>query len=359
MTKPRARDLGLRFDGAPGPLNAITDVGGVGVGLTTLIEEARPGVHKGLCTGVTAVVPRLNARDLSPVWAGLHSFNGNGELTGSHWIRDGGWFLGPVLLTNTHSVGIAHHAAIRWLVSRHAEEFERLHQWVLPVVGETYDGILNDILAQSLTEAHVLAALDGAASGPVAEGNTGGGAGMIAYEFKAGTGTASRRVSAAGGDWTLGALVQANHGTRDWLEVSGRPVGREMREDLLHERERGSIIVVIATDCPLSPLQLDRLARRAGLGIGRNGTKGGNGSGDIFLAFTTANPFPVPAEAPAMLNLRVLNDAHIDPLFEAAVQAVEEAVVNAMVAAEDRVALKPAGRIVRAINTHRLRALIG
>ena len=156
-----------------------------------------------------------------------------------------------------------------------------------------------------------------------------------------------------------GAQVKANHGTRDWFEVSGRPVGREMREDLLHEREQGSIIVVIATDCPLSPLQLDRLARRAGLGIGRNGTKGGNGSGDIFLAFTTANPFPVPGEGPAMLELRVLNDAHIDPLFEAAVQAVEEAVVNAMVAAEDRVAVKPAGRLVRAIDTDRLRALIG
>jgi L-aminopeptidase/D-esterase-like protein len=357
MTRPRARELGLAFTGTPGFLNAITDVPGVGVGLTTILEDARPGVHRGLCTGVTAILPRLGATELRPVWAGLHCFNGNGELTGSHWIRDGGWFMGPVLLTNTHSVGIAHHAAIRWLIRRHSDAFADRHLWALPVVGETYDGKLNDINAQAITEEHVLAALDGAASGPVAEGNVGGGAGMIAYGFKAGTGTASRRV-AAGGDWTLGVLVQANHGVRDWLQIGGVPVGRRLRDDLLLGRETGSIIVVIATDCPLLPHQLDRLARRATLGIGRNGTAGGNGSGDIFLAFSTANSVPMPSEAPPILNLQALNDSSIDALYEAAVQATEEAVVNAMVAAEDRVAVKPAGQVVRAIDTEALRHLM-
>ena len=357
MTRPRARELGLAFSGTPGPFNAITDVSGVGVGLTTVIEDVRAGVHGGLCTGVSAILPRLGATELRPVWAGLHSFNGNGELTGSHWIRDGGWFMGPVLLTNTHSVGVAHHAAIRWLIRRHPEEFASRHLWALPVVGETYDGKLNDINAQAITEEHVMAALDGATSGPVAEGNVGGGAGMIAYEYKAGTGTSSRRV-ASGGDWTLGLLVQDNHGVRDWLEIGGVPVGRSLRNDLLFGRETGSIIVVIATDCPLLPHQLDRLARRATLGIGRNGTAGGNGSGDIFLAFSTANSVPMPFEAPPVLTLQALNDRMIDPLYEAAVQATEEAVVNAMVAAEDRVAVKPAGQVVRAIDTDALRRLM-
>jgi len=357
MTKPRARALGLAFRGEPGPLNTITDVAGVGVGLATIIEDAREGVHAGLCTGVTAIMPRLGAPTLSPVWAGLHAFNGNGEMTGSHWIRDGGWFLGPVLLTNTHSVGIAHHAAIRWMVRRHPEAFKDHHQWLLPVVAETYDGVLSDINAQGVTEAHVLAALDGATAGSVAEGNVGGGAGMIAYEFKAGTGTASRCV-ASGGDWTLGVLVQANHGVRDWLEVSGVPVGRMLQQDTLLGHDTGSIIVVIATDCPLLPHQLDRLARRATLGIGRNGTAGGNGSGDIFLAFSTANTQGLPASAPSLMSLTALNDLLIDPLYEAAVQATEEAVVNALVAAEDRVAVKPAGRVVRAIATADLIRLI-
>jgi D-aminopeptidase len=357
MTRPRARELGIAFSGTPGPFNAITDVRGVGVGLTTIIEDAKPGVHQGLCTGVTAIVPRLGAAELQPVWAGLHSFNGNGELTGSHWIRDGGWFMGPVLLTNTHSVGVAHHAAIRWLIRQHPDEFKQRHLWALPVVGETYDGTLNDINAQAVTEDHVLAALDAAASGTVAEGNVGGGAGMIAYEYKAGTGTASRRV-AAGGDWTLGVLVQANHGVRDWLEIGGVPVGQVLRHGRQSGRDTGSIIVVIATDCPLLPHQLDRLARRATLGIGRNGTAGGNGSGDIFLAFSIANALPVPASAPDVLNLQALNDRCIDPLYRAAVQATEEAVVNALVAAEDRVAVKPTGQVVPAIDTDALLRLL-
>jgi L-aminopeptidase/D-esterase-like protein len=243
------------------------------------------------------------------------------------------------------------------MIRRYPEEFAQGHLWALPVVGETYDGVLNDINAQAITEDHVLAALDAAVSGPVAEGNVGGGAGMIAYEYKAGTGTASRRV-AAGGDWTLGVLVQANHGVRDWLEIGGVPVGQVLREGRQSGRDSGSIIVVIATDCPLLPHQLDRLARRATLGIGRNGTAGGNGSGDIFLAFSTANTLPLPASAPEVLDLRALNDQCIDPLYQAAVQATEEAVVNAMVAAEDRVAVKPAGTVVPAIDTDALLRLL-
>lgn len=359
MTKPRAREVGLRFEGIPGPLNAITDVAGIGVGMTTLIEPPATGRHGGLCTGVTAIVPRLGSRSLQPVWAGLHSFNGNGELTGSHWIRDGGWFLGPVLLTNTHSVGIAHHAAIRWLVRNHAPELSGRHQWFMPVVGETYDGILNDINAQAITEQHVLAALDTAGSGPVAEGNAGGGTGMVAYDYKGGTGTSSRRVGISDEEYTVGVLVQANHGLREWLTVSGVPVGQVLRDDRLLDRETGSIIVVIATDCPLLPHQLDRVARRGAIGIGRNGTVGGNSSGDIFLAFTTAPSVRIDPEAPVRQTFDTLDDRHLDTIYAAVVQAIEEAVLNAMVAAEDRVAVKPAGQVVKAVDVDRLLEAIG
>lgn len=344
MTKTaRARDLGLRFDGLPGRSNAVTDVPGLTVGFSTVNEEARPGVHRGLCTGVTAIVPRGTSGAITPVWAGLHSFNGNGELTGAHHIRDLGWFMGPVMLTNSHSVGIVSHAVVGWMIERYAEMFERDHMWCLPVVGETYDGVLSDINARGVTEAHARAALAAAASGPVAEGNVGGGAGMIAYEFKGGTGTASRRIEVGGRGYTLGVLVQANHGTRDALEISGVPVGREMRDNLVHPREQGSIIVVIATDAPLLPHQLDRLARRGGIGIGRNGTSGGHSSGDIFLAFSTANPQENPWHAPDVQVLHALKDTHLDAFYIASVQATEEAVVNAMIAAEDRIAVKPAG----------------
>ncbi|WP_299655980.1 P1 family peptidase [uncultured Jannaschia sp.] len=358
MSRRRAREVGLRFEGQPGPLNAITDVAGIGVGMTTLIEAPAPGRHAGLCTGVTAIVPRLGFPTLQPVWAGLHSFNGNGELTGSHWIRDGGWFLGPVLLTNTHSVGIVHHAAIRWLIQNHASELEDRHQWFMPVVGETYDGILNDINAQAITEQHVLAALDTAVSGPVEEGNVGGGTGMIAYEYKGGTGTSSRQVEIVGEDYMIGVLVQANHGMRDWLRVSGIPVGQYLRDDLLLERETGSVIVVIATDCPLLPHQLDRVARRGAIGISQNGTVGGNSSGDIFLAFTTARSMRIDREAPVRQSFDALDDRHLDTIYAASVQAIEEAVVNAMVAAEDRVAVKPPGRMVKAMNVDQLLEII-
>ncbi len=356
--RPRARDLGLHFGGTPGAWNAITDVPGLTVGFATVIEDARPGVHQGLCTGVTAIVPRGTSGALTPVWAGVHSFNGNGELTGSHHIADLGWFLGPVMLTNSHSVGIVSHAVVGWMIDRHREVFARDHMWCLPVVAETYDGVLSDINARGVTEAHARAALDAAASGPLAEGNVGGGTGMIAYEFKGGTGTASRRIEVAGQAYALGVLVQANHGNRDALEISGVPVGRAMREDLLFEREQGSIIVVIATDAPLLPHQLNRLARRGAIGIGRNGTCGGHSSGDIFLALSTANPQENPWHAPDVMALAALKDTHLDAFYTAAVQATEEAVVNAMIAAEDRIAVKPAGHRVRAIDHDRLRALL-
>ncbi|MDF1728811.1 MAG: P1 family peptidase, partial [Sulfitobacter sp.] len=256
-TKPRARDLGLRFSGTPGACNAITDVPGVTVGFSTIIEEAVEGRHKGLCTGVTAILPRGQSGSMQAVWAGLESFNGNGELTGGHHINDLGWFLGPVMITNSHSVGMTSHATVGWMIDRYRDAFEVDHMWCLPVVGETYDGVLNDINARGVQEHHVIEALDSARGGPVSEGNVGGGAGMIAYEFKGGTGTASRKIYVAGTDYCLGVLVQANHGQRDWFEVSGIPVGQEMREDLIFEREQGSIIVVIATDAPLLPHQLN------------------------------------------------------------------------------------------------------
>ena len=337
----RARDLGIRFDGVPGPFNAITDVAGVHVGLTTLIEDApRPGRRKPVRTGVTAIVPHAMATGPMPVWAGVHRFNGNGEMTGTHWIADGGYFSGPVILTNTHAVGIAHHAATGWMIDRHAGYFGGpQHVWAMPVVAETYDGVLNDINARPVTEADVRAALDNARSGPVAEGNTGGGTGMICYQFKGGTGTASRRVTVAGQTHTVGCLVQANHGMRCCLTLQGVPVGRHMPLGAgaagAVERETGSIIGVIATDLPLAPHQLQRVARRGALGIARGGTIGGNGSGDLFLAFSTANQMPMPNAAPDVLAFSMLNDQVLDAVFAAAVQSVEEAVVNSLIAARD------------------------
>jgi D-aminopeptidase len=346
VTKPRARDLGLPFPGEPGPCNALTDVPGVAVGLATIVADGGPQVR----TGVTAILPRSAEPDLVPAWAGRYALNGNGEMTGLHWIDDAGYFNGPICITNTHSVGIVHHAAVRWMIRRYASRFGADHLWAMPVVAETYDGLLNDINGQHVTEADALAALDGARGGPVAEGNVGGGTGMIAYEFKGGTGTSSRRVRVGGSAGVVATLVQANHGVRDWLTILGVPVGRHLREGRLLERERGSVIVVIGTDLPLLPLQLRRLAKRAAIGIGRGGTPGGNNSGDIFLAFGVANPIELPQRGAAAWTLQALNDEFLDPVFEATVQAVEEAVVNAMLAAEDMPTVRPTGRVVRAID---------
>lgn len=350
MSSIRARDLGLPFPGVPGAFNAITDVPGVRVGYTTLLEpEGR------VRTGVTAILPREDGGEPMPVWAGTHAFNGNGEMTGTHWIGDGGYFVGPVCITNTHAVGIVHHACVRWMIDRYGTRFRDHHLWAMPVVAETYDGVLNDINGLHVSEAHARAALDGAASGPVTEGNVGGGTGMIAYEFKGGTGTASRRLSTGGVEGHVGVLVQANHGHREGLTVLGVPVGQHLRDDLVRSREQGSIIVVIATDLPLLPHQLRRLAKRGAIGIGRGGTSGGNSSGDIFLAFSVANPMRLPQFSDAVWSLSALNDEHVDAVYEAAVQGIEEAVINAMVAARDLVALKPAGVVVRGIDHAALR----
>ncbi|WP_448952739.1 DmpA family aminopeptidase [Labrys neptuniae] len=336
--KPRARDLGLPFSGRTGPYNAITDVTDVAVGFTTILEdEPRPGRKRPLRTGVTAIRPHASSPTPIPVYAGLHRFNGNGEMTGTHWIEDGGSFIGPVVITNTHGVGMAHHATVKWMLEHYASTYDSDDfLWIMPVIAETYDGALNDINALALSEADVRAALDNAAGGPVREGNCGGGTGMITYGFKGGTGTASRIVEIDGMPYTIGVLVQANHGQRDWLTIRGVPVGEHLVDGTPASQlqERGSIIVVIATDLPLAPHQLKRLARRGAIGIGRNGTPGGNNSGDIFLAFSTANAKPMLHRAPPRFSIDVLNDEGLDPVYLAAVDSVEEAVVNAMLAAE-------------------------
>lgn len=351
--KPRARDLGLPFLGTPGPFNAITDVPGVTVGFCTLTDPARK-----MRTGVTAILPRPGTTP-QPVWAGHYALNGNGEMTGTHWINDAGYFMGPILITNTHGVGAAHHGATRWMIDRYADYFRTSHAWAMPVVAETYDGVLNDINALHVAPDHANAALNACASGPVAEGSTGGGNGMIAYEFKGGTGTSSRRVPIGGLDYTVAALVQANHGLRPWLTILGRPVGRLISEGTLYSTEMGSIIVILATDAPLSGLSLRQLAKRAAIGIGRGGSPGGNNSGDIFLAFSTANEGPMPQFAPYVLTKQELNIECLDPLYLAAVEAIEEAVVNAMVAGEAVQTVKPTGHVCQALDTTRLREIFG
>lgn len=337
--KPRGRELGLPFTGRTGAHNAITDVAGIGVGFRTIIEnEPRPGRRRPVRTGVTAILPHMDSETPIPVYAGMYRFNGNGEMTGTHWIEDGGYFLGPVVITNTHGVGMAHHATVKWMIDRYASTYQTDDfLWIMPVIAETYDGVLNDINGLHLTETDVRAALDSVAGGAVREGNCGGGTGMIAYGFKGGTGTSSRVLELDGRTYTIGTLVQANHGQRDWLTVAGVPVGKQMLDGTPQSQlaERGSIIVVIATDLPMMPHQLKRLARRAAIGIGRNGTPGGNNSGDIFLAFSTANAHPMAHRAASHLQIEMVNDEPLDPVYMAAVDSVEEAVVNAMLAAED------------------------
>jgi len=334
--RPRARGLGVPFDGDCGALNGITDVPGVEVGTRTLIAgEGTAGSVVGegpVRTGVTAIFPRGLAAPMARVWAGVSAFNGDGEMTGAHWIREGGNFSGPVLLTNTHGVGMAHHAAVKWLIRQPDYETEA-DLWLLPVVAETCDATLNDMNGLHVGESDVIAALEAAKGGAIAEGNVGGGTGMVCYEFKGGTGTASRRFDLGGKAYHLGALVQANFGRRPWLSVRGVPVGRLLPEDSLWSREQGSIIIVVATDAPLLPVQLQRVARRASLGMARTGTVGGSGSGDIFLAFSTARRIEgKPFEA--LPSLAYIPSDLIDPVFAATVEAVEEAILNALIAAE-------------------------
>lgn len=351
-----ARDLGIQFEGETGEYNAITDVPGVTVGYSTIIEGSGPlEVGKGpVRTGVTAILPRPKDQTLKPIWAGTYALNGNGEMTGTHWINDGGYFLSPICLSNTHAVGTVHHSIVKWMLANYKEQYNNEHLWIMPVVAETYDGILNDINGLHVKEEHVLDAIESAKSGKIEQGNVGGGTGMICYEFKGGTGTSSRKVTIDGKEYHIGVLVQANHGTRDWLTVSGVPVGKHLTEDHLYDKEMGSIIVIIGTDIPMLPHQLKRLAKRAAIGIGRSGTPGGNDSGDIFLAFSTANEMEIPQKESALLNMHYINDEMFDPIYEQTVHAVDEAIINAMVAAEDMTTLKPAGKVVKAIDHQKL-----
>jgi L-aminopeptidase/D-esterase-like protein len=330
QTKPRARNLGIPFEGTPGPLNAITDVKGLEVGHTTLISDANP--QKPIRTGVTAILPRgKNSNDL--VFAGWFSLNGNGEMTGTTWVEESGFLEGPVMITNTHSVGVVRDAVIVWCVKRGFQN----QPWSLPVVAETWDGWLNDINGFHVKPEHVFAALDSAKSGPVAEGNVGGGTGMICHGFKGGIGTSSRKLDEKPGGYVVGVLAQCNHGGRQQLRIAGVPVGLELTDEILQRDDVGSIIVVVATDAPLLPHQLKRLARRVSMGLARNGSTSGNGSGDIFIAFSTANPEV--AKPSGIVKLDMLPNDLMNPLFAATIQATEEAIINAMIAAETMVGI--------------------
>jgi L-aminopeptidase/D-esterase-like protein len=331
-TKPRARDLGVPFDGTPGPNNAITDVKAVEVGHTTLISgEGKLVVSKGpVRTGVTAIHPRgKNSNDA--VFAAWFTLNGNGEMTGTTWVDDSGFLNGPVMITNTHSVGVVRDAVIAWKVKHGSPDMEG-YWWSLPVVAETWDGYLNDINGFHVTAEDAFHALDVAHSGPVEEGNVGGGTGMICNDFKGGIGTSSRVLDAKDGGYTVGVLVQCNYGSREQLRIAGINVGREIAEHTIWQTDVGSIIVVLATDAPLIPTQLKRIARKISLGLGRDGSYSGDGSGDIFIAFSTANPGAVSSKG--LHQIAMLPNDSLNPIFLATVQATEEAVINAMVAAE-------------------------
>ena len=332
QTEPRARDLGVPFDGAPGPLNAITDVKGVEVGQTTLISGSGPlkvGIGP-VRTGVTAILPRgHNFKD--SVFAGWFTLNGNGEMTGTTWVEDSGFLDGPVMITNTHSVGVVRDAVIAWRV-KNAPPDDDGYWWSLPVVAETWDGELNDVNGFHVKPEHVFHALDTAKAGSVEEGSVGGGTGMVCNEFKGGIGTSSRVLDSKYGGYTVGVLVQCNYGSRSQLRIAGVLVGREIGDHTVRNDDIGSIIVVVATDAPLIPTQLKRVARRVSLGLGRDGSFSGDGSGDIFIAFSTANPGA--AEPKGVHQLTMLPNQSLNPIFLATVQATEEAVVNAMVAAK-------------------------
>ena len=334
--KPRARDLGIPFDGTPGPFNAITDVKGVDVGYKTLIEgSGKLVIGKGpIRTGVTAIFPKGKG-SLERVFAAWFTLNGNGEMTGTTWVDESGCLGSPVLITNTHSVGIVRDAVIEWYTKR-IKGSDYSGDISLPVVAETWDGFLNDINGFHVKKEHVFEAMESATGGPIKEGNVGGGTGMVVHQFKGGTGTSSRKLEVKDGGYTLGVLVQANYGRRPLLSVAGVPVGKEIT-DLLPlpgkaDADQGSIIVVVATDAPLLPHQLERLVKRVSLGIGVMGGRGGNSSGDIFIAFSTANPEV--SKEDGLAHLEMLPNEKINPLFEAAAAATEESIVNAMIAAE-------------------------
>jgi D-aminopeptidase len=351
---PRARDLGIPFDGAPGPFNAITDVKGVEVGHTTLISghgALKVGIGP-VRTGVTAILPRGKDSN-DAVFAGWFTENGAGEMTGTIWLEDSGFLDGPVMLTNTHSVGVVHDAVIAWKV-RHGVPDEEGYWWSAAVVAETWDGDLNDINGFHVHPEDAFHALDVAHSGVVEEGSVGGGTGMICNEFKGGIGTSSRVLATKAGRYTVGVLVQCNYGAREELRVAGVNVGREIPEHTVRNGDVGSIIVVVATDAPLIPTQLKRVARHVALGLARNGSYGGNGSGDIFLAFSTANPGAISSHG--LRQVMMLPNDSLDPVFLATVQATEEAVINAMVAAKTMTGIND--RTVIALPHDRLREVL-
>jgi D-aminopeptidase len=357
----RARDLGVPFDGTPGPLNAITDVEGVLVGHTTLISgSGKLVVGKGpIRTGVTAVLPRGTASMDRYSFAGWYSQNGNGEMTGTTWVEESGFLEGPVMITNTHSVGVVRDAVIAWRVA-HGPVGPDDDWWSLPVVAETWDGWLNDINGFHVKPEHALNAIDTAHAGAVEEGAVGGGTGMVCNGFKGGIGTSSRKLTDKDGGYTVGVLVQCNYGRRQNLRIAGIPVGREIESEDPYAwlpsdtAELGSIIVVVATNAPLLPHQLKRIARRVSLGIGRTGSIASNGSGDIFIAFSTANPGA--SDIGHLVDLKMVPNGSLNPLFEATVEATEEAIVNAMVAATDMTGIN--GHHVRALPHDQLRAVL-
>ena len=339
--KPRARDIGVQFEGTPGRFNAITDVKGVEVGHSTIIiGSGKNEIGKGpVRTGVTAIFPR--GKKFNPVYANWYSLNGNGEMTGTTWVTESGFLETPIMITNTNSVGVVRDAVLKWFVDTN---WYGNDQWwyTYPVVGETYDGFLNDIYGFHVQEKHVYEAIENAKSGPVAEGNIGGGTGMLTLGFKGGIGTSSRKVKINNKTYTLGAIVQSNFGSKRNLTISGVPIGKELKDTLnlvfnappANKRQEGdgSIIVIVATDAPLFPHQLKRIAHRIPLGIGAVGGRGSNGSGDIFLAFSTANSKAFNRKNSG--TVKTFPNDKISPLFEATVQVVEESIINAMIAAE-------------------------
>ncbi len=339
----RARDLGVPFTGTTGKYNAITDVDGVEVGYSTIISGSGKNiVGRGpVRTGVTAIFPRGKAKKFSPVYANWYSLNGNGEMTGTTWVTESGFLETPVMITNTNSVGVVRDAVLKWYVD--TDWYKGEDRWyTYPVVAETYDGFLNDIYGFHVKEEHVLEAIKNASGGKISEGNIGGGTGMMCLGFKGGTGTASRVISIKDSVYTVGAIVQSNFGAKRNLSIAGVPVGIELKDTLNYEYKAppqsrrqegdGSIIVIVATDAPLLPHQLKRVAQRIPLGIGIVGGRGSNGSGDIFLAFSTANENAFNREKTT--RVQSLSNDRLMPVFEATVQAVEEAIINAMVAAE-------------------------
>lgn len=354
---PRARDLGIPFAGTPGAHNAITDVAGVTVGFSSIIKDLPDG--KAVRTGVTAVLPRGAASSNKPVFGGWFSLNGNGEMTGTTWVEESGFIEGPVMITNTHSVGAVHQGTIQWRYEQGAADSSG-YWWSLPIVAETWDGFLNDINGFHVKPEHAFAALNAAQGGPVAEGNVGGGTAMVCFEYKCGTGTSSRLTEAGGGSYTVGVLVQANFGTRDHLLVAGVPVGEHLRENRVYSDdepavdETGSIIIVVGTDAPLLPHQLKRLTRRAALGLSRTGSYAGNGSGDIFIAFSTANESANQADSSA--SLKALANEAITPLFIATLQATEEAIINALIAGREMTG--NGGNTVSAIDHDKLKSVL-